>query len=85
MPSGTPPGPGHQKMAEVPRKGGSRMSLNLRLPRPLGYTAPRGRLMRGGGWSLTARSPIGDYVQRGDREINFKLTISFLLPAACRN
>jgi len=26
---------------------------------PLGYTAPRGRVERGGGWNLTARSPIG--------------------------
>ena len=29
-----------------------------------------------------ARSPLGDSVQLGGREINLKLTISFLLPAA---
>jgi hypothetical protein len=37
-----------QEMAEVTRcKGGSRMSLNLRPPCPLGYTASRGKCTRG--------------------------------------
>jgi hypothetical protein len=51
------------------------------LAAPLAYTAPIGRLMRGSGWNLTARSPTGVRYNWGDREINIKFNISFLLPA----